>query len=160
MSEVKTVLVVDDSSLNRVILEQILDKDYEIIEAENGKEALEVLESSSAFISAIMLDVVMPVMDGFGFLQAVREDARFNNIPIIVTTGYDDFQNERKALSMGAWDFVSKPYDRQIIQFRIKNAIDRSQLTALNQLKYYIEFDPLTGIYNKQKFFSATHAML
>ncbi|MEF9896147.1 MAG: EAL domain-containing protein, partial [Clostridia bacterium] len=72
----------------------------------------------------------------------------------------NDIDNEIKVLGLGAWDFVSKPYNPNIIRFRLKNAIDRSQLTALKQLKYLAEYDALTGIYNKTKFFDAVREML
>ncbi|MEG2119049.1 MAG: EAL domain-containing protein, partial [Pseudoflavonifractor sp.] len=111
-------------------------------------------------IVAVMLDLVMPVMDGYSVLEAVGQDPRYKNIPIIVTTENSDNENEMKALALGAWDFVSKPYHPQIIQFRLKNAIARSQLSALNRLKYLSEYDSLTGIYNKAKFFEATRALL
>ncbi|MEG0457000.1 MAG: EAL domain-containing protein, partial [Oscillospiraceae bacterium] len=68
--------------------------------------------------------------------------------------------NEIKVLDMGAWDFVPKPYNPKILKFRLKNAIQRSRLAALEKLKYLAEYDSLTGIYNKYKFFSATKQML
>ncbi|MEG1683901.1 MAG: diguanylate cyclase, partial [Oscillospiraceae bacterium] len=71
-----------------------------------------------------------------------------------------DAGNERRALALGAWDFVTKPFDADILLFRLGNAIDRSQLAALKQLKYLAEYDALTGIYNKTKFFDATRKMI
>ncbi|MEG1814184.1 MAG: hypothetical protein RR337_12915, partial [Clostridia bacterium] len=88
-------------------------------------------------------------------LKAIQKSNSYGNLPIVVTTGSDNHDHERRALSLGAWDFVSKPYDAQVILFRLKNAIARSQLTALKELKYLADYDALTGIYNKTKFFDA-----
>ncbi|MEG0493322.1 MAG: EAL domain-containing protein [Clostridia bacterium] len=160
MSSLKTILVVDDNALNRTILSKILSESYSVVEAEDGKAALFMLDEQKFEIDAVMLDVVMPVMDGFAFLEALHSNSKHENLPVIVTTGNNEHTNERKALSLGAWDFVSKPYDPEIIRFRLKNAIDRSQLAALKQLQYLSAFDTLTGIYNKSKFFEATREML
>ncbi|MEG2622530.1 MAG: EAL domain-containing protein, partial [Clostridia bacterium] len=85
---------------------------------------------------------------------------RYGNLPVVVMTGSGNHEHEKKALALGAWDFVAKPYDADIILFRLKNAIDRSQLTALKELKYLADYDALTGIYNKKKFFDATRKLL
>ncbi|MEG2014612.1 MAG: EAL domain-containing protein, partial [Clostridia bacterium] len=160
MSSMKTIMVVDDNSVNRTILSKILSNQYSVIEAENGKIALDILESKKDEISAILLDLVMPVMDGYEVLQQIHNSDKCNNLPIIVTTGNGNNESERKALALGAWDFVSKPYDAEIIMFRLNNAIDRSQLSALKQLKYLAEYDDLTGIFNKTKFFEETRKMI
>ncbi|MEG2575798.1 MAG: EAL domain-containing protein, partial [Christensenella sp.] len=160
MSSLKTVLTVDDNIVNRKILSKILSREYAVLEAENGEVALKVLDEHADEIVAVMLDLVMPVMDGYAVLQAIEKDARYSNLPILVTTDNSDNDNEIKALTLGAWDFVSKPYNAEIIMFRLKNAIDRSQLSALKQLQYLAEYDELTGIYNKIKFFDMTRKMI
>ncbi|MEG2287615.1 MAG: EAL domain-containing protein, partial [Ruthenibacterium sp.] len=148
------------NAINRAILSKILSEQYAVLEAENGQAALAALSEHLAEISAVMLDLVMPVMDGYAVLEAVRADERYANLPIAVTTGNNNPGSEKKALALGAWDFVTKPYDADIILFRLKNAIDRSQLSALKELKYLADYDTLTGLYNKTKFFAATRAML
>ncbi|MEG2518379.1 MAG: EAL domain-containing protein [Oscillospiraceae bacterium] len=160
MPSIKTILVVDDNLVNRAILSKILSGKYKVLEAENGQAALELLSRRKNEIAALMLDLVMPVMDGYEVLERIKVNDRLGNLPIIVTTGSNNNEDERKALSLGAWDFVSKPYDAQIIMFRLENAIERSQLSALKELKYLSEYDALTGIYNKAKFFKATREML
>ncbi|MEG1985292.1 MAG: EAL domain-containing protein, partial [Oscillospiraceae bacterium] len=160
MSTMKAILIVDDSDVSRAALSQILSEEYTVLEAENGQKALKILNKRKGEIAAIMLDLIMPVIDGYDLLKLLQEDNRYNNLPKLVITGYSSTDSERKALSLGAWDFVSKPYDGEIILFRLKNAIDRSQLSALKQLKYISEYDGLTGIYNKTKFFAATRSML
>ncbi|MEG1991361.1 MAG: response regulator, partial [Christensenella sp.] len=160
MSSLKTILTVDDNIVNRKILSKILSREYAVLEAENGEVALKVLDEHADEIVAVMLDLVMPVMDGYAVLRAIEKDARYSNLPILVTTDNSDNDNEIKALTLGAWDFVSKPYNAEIIMFRLKNAIDRSQLSALKQLQYLAEYDELTGIYNKIKFFDMTRKMI
>ena len=154
--KIKTILVVDDHALNRKVLAKSLGAEYHIVEAENGRDALEKLETNGAQIDGIVLDLVMPVMDGFEFLTAIRERDAFCNIPIIVATVNENTEHETRALKLGAWDFVTKPYNVEVLKFRLHNAILRSQLSAFTQLKYLAEFDPLTGIYNKRKFFEMT----
>ncbi|MEG1540852.1 MAG: EAL domain-containing protein [Oscillospiraceae bacterium] len=160
MPSLKTILVVDDNPVNRTILTKIISQEYAVLQAENGKAALELLNEHTERIAAVMLDLVMPIMDGFAVLEALLSDGRFGNLPIIVTTGSSDDDNEIKALRLGAWDFVSKPYNPEIISFRLKNAIDRSQLSALKQLQYLAQYDALTGIFNKAKFFKVTRDMI
>ncbi|MEG2000741.1 MAG: response regulator, partial [Evtepia sp.] len=160
MPSLKTILVVDDNAINRIILSKILSETYVVMEAENGQVGLNLLYEHSDEIAAVMLDILMPVMNGYDFLKSIRDDARYCNLPIVVTTENSNSDSEIKALTLGAWDFVSKPYNPKIIMFRLNNAIDRSQLSALKQLKYLAEYDVLTGIYNKTKFFQVTREML
>ncbi|MEG2673403.1 MAG: response regulator, partial [Ruthenibacterium sp.] len=160
MHILKTMLIVDDNAVNRSILGNILKEKYAVLEAENGKQALDILEAHRDEIAAMMLDLIMPVMDGYAVLEALRGDARYVNLPIVVVTDSSNSNSEQKALALGAWDFVSKPYHPAIILFRLQNAIERSSLTALNELKYLADYDALTGIYNKSKFFEATRELL
>ncbi|MEG3029263.1 MAG: EAL domain-containing protein [Oscillospiraceae bacterium] len=160
MSPLKTILVVDDSAVSRKALFDILSPEYDVLEAKNGRAALKILLDRVNDISAILLDLVMPVMDGHDLLKIINSNRRYSNLPIIVITADNSNGNELKALALGAWDYVSKPYNAQVILFRLKNAIDRSGLAALKQLKYLADYDKLMGIYNKTKFFQATRQML
>ncbi len=160
MSDLHTVLVVEDNEINRTILLKILSEEYQVIFADHGVGAFDIMQTKHSEIAAIILDIVMPVMNGHEFLGIVSKDEKYKNIPIIVTTGYADRNNELKALELGAWDFVTKPFDPKILKFRLKNVIDRSQLAAFNQLKYLAEYDDLTGIYNKNKFFQESGELL
>ncbi|MEG2839374.1 MAG: EAL domain-containing protein [Lachnospiraceae bacterium] len=160
MHSLEIILVVDDSIINRSILSKILSTQYTVLEAENGQDAMELIERYNNEIAAVMLDLIMPIMDGYEVLKTLQEDERYKNLPVVVTTGSGNLDSERKALSLGAWDFVAKPYAADIILFRLKNAIDRSQLTALKQLRYLADYDVLTGLYNKKKFFDVTRQLL
>lgn len=160
MASIKTVLIVEDNDVNRKILKHILSDEYFILEAANGAEALAVLSEKGRKISAVVLDLIMPVMDGFEFLQTLYSKTEYKDLPVIVSTGNNSQEQESRALRLGAWDFVSKPYRRDVLKFRLSHAIERSQLAAFEKLKYLAEMDLLTGIYNKTQFYSATRAML
>lgn len=160
MNSIKTILVVDDNKINRQILKKILTDYYKVVEAENGQIALDILTKDRIEFSAVLLDLTMPVMDGYTFLHRVQENSSLKNIPIIVTTSHSETEKEIEALKVGAWDFVTKPYNPDIILFRLKNAISRSQLEALREIVYITEFDKLTGLYTKNHFFAETHKML
>lgn len=155
----RNILIVDDNDINRRILIKILQDDYIIIEAENGKQALDIISEKKINFSAIILDLVMPVMDGYQFLTELKNTS-FSDIPVVVTTGNAYQINESKAFDLGAWDFVGKPYNANILKSRLKNAIIRSETSAFEKLKYLAEFDTVTDIFNKSKFFQATREML
>ena len=160
MDNLKTVLIVDDTFINRALLKKLLSGSYNVIEAEDGKQALETLRKDPQRVSCVLLDLDMPVMSGYEVLSAVRMDQQLNKIPVVVTTSGDSTDSEIKALSFGAWDFIKKPIAPQVLKFRINNAIERSQFTAYEQLKYMAEFDPLTDIFNKDKFYSETEKLI
>lgn len=160
MDKQKTVLIVDDSAMNRSILCDILHSEYTVIEAQNGVQALAKLKSTSKKVDAIILDIIMPEMGGYEFMEKMKQAKFFAQIPVIILTEKSDRESERKALENGAWDFVSKPYDAEIVKLRLKNVIARSQVTLLRELNHVMNYDPLTGIYSKNKFFNASKALL
>jgi len=156
----KTVLVVDDSTTNRSILCDILHSDYTVIQAENGIQALTMLKKQDKKVDAIILDIIMPEMDGYEFMVKIKQDKTLSQIPVIILTEKSDRDTEKKVLQSGAWDFVPKPYDADIIKLRLKNVIARSQVSLLKELNNVMNYDPLTEIYSKNKFFSASKALL
>lgn len=160
MSEKSKVLVVDDKQVERVMMKRILSGTYEVIEAENGKEAFEILYERSTEITAVLLDIVMPEYDGYYFLERYHKAQMYQAIPVIVLTMEIDIETEIKCLGMGAWDFIRKPYDVDVVRFRLKNVIGSSSQNISIALKYRAEYDILTGIYNKTNMFQATSAML
>ncbi len=142
----RKILVVEDNDLNRSLLCEILKPEYDVVEAENGREALERLRQYAGDFSLILLDIVMPVMDGYEFLAAIKEDPKFDSIPVIVTTQNDGESEEVAALSCGAADFVAKPYKPQIILHRVASIIHLRETAALvNEF----QFDRLTGLSSK-----------
>lgn len=159
MGTKKKVLIVEDEIINREILKRILSDDYEVLEASNGSEALDILKKTRG-INAIILDIIMPVMDGMEFLKIYHKDEKLVSIPLIVSTSDDDDETECECLKYDAWDFIKKPYNKDIIKFRIRNAIERSNLSLYNELKYREEYDLLTGIYSRRKFFKETKRLI
>ena len=103
----RKILVVEDNEINRMMLSAILSSEYEVLEAENGQAALAVLRKYRDGIALILLDIIMPVMDGYTFLARMQEDPALASIPVIVTTQSDDESDEVTALSHGATDFVA-----------------------------------------------------
>ena len=153
------ILIVEDQKINRALLCFMVQKDYEVLEAENGAQALQILEERSEEIVAILLDIVMPVMDGFEFLERIRGTS-WDGIPVIAMTGDSDVSTEEKTLELGAWDFVIKPYKERILMTRLKNAIARSRMGYLKKIKHMAEHDAVTGLYNRIHFFKKTEEML
>lgn len=147
------ILIVDDAKFNRATFADILRDYYEILEAENGREALDILEKKSSCIALIILDLVMPEMDGYEFLEVYQHTEAYRYIPVIVATANDNAKNESKCLQLGAWDFIPKTFHPDIVRFRVFNAIDKSKVR-------YLEYDSLTGIYSQQKFYQLTREML
>lgn len=116
------LLIVDDEAINREILAQMLKSDYEIDFAVNGKEALALSAKNS--YSLILLDLIMPVMDGFAFLRKHQEDENLRLIPVIVLTAATGMEVE--SLRMGAIDFIKKPFDApEVIRARVWRALRR-----------------------------------
>lgn len=153
----KKVLVVEDNMINREMLCDMLSSAYEVLDAENGQEALDVLKKYGEEISLILLDIVMPVMDGYTFLSHMRSDSSYSAIPVIVTTQSDSEADEVAALSHGATDFVSKPYKPQIILHRVASIIHLRETAAVMQR---VQYDRLTGLYSKEFFYHSANDMI
>lgn len=146
----RIILTVEDNEINRAILRETLTPEYDVLEAENGKEALDILAANADKVSLILLDVMMPVMDGYTFLDHLKNDQRLSLIPVIVMTQSDAEADEIAALSHGATDFVPKPYRPEVILHRVKSIINLRETAAMiNELQY----DRLTGVYNHEYFY-------
>lgn len=157
MNSQKTILVVEDNAINRMTLCGILSPQYRVLEAENGQQALSILGKHTNEISLILLDIVMPVMDGYTFLSAMKAELSFSSIPVIVTTQSDSESDEVTALSHGATDFVTKPYKAQVILHRVAGIINLRETAAMiNQIQY----DQLTGLYSKEFFYQQVKVFL
>lgn len=157
MIKKKQILVVEDNIINREILVEILSEEYHVLEAGNGQEALDILQKYKGDIDLILLDVQMPVMDGYTFLEHKKEVPEFAMIPVIVVTQGDKEEDEVHALSHGASDFVPKPYRPQIILHRVASIIKLRETAAMaNQFKY----DRITGIYSLEYFCQRVHDIL
>lgn len=146
----RTVLVIEDDLINREILSAILSEKYNVLQAENGKAGLEILEANEKYVSLILLDIQMPVMNGYEFLDAVAEIPSFRSIPIIITTSSSDAKDEIKCLENGASDFVSKPYNPDVILRRVSSMI---RLREASMVINRVEHDSITGFYSRDFFF-------
>lgn len=119
-----TILIVDDIEINRLLLEEIFKDLYNVIHASNGIEALEAIKKDTNRIAAIMLDLEMPVMNGFEFLKKFILMPDGERIPVIVVTVDDTNSSQLKVLDYGVSDIIKKPYNPLIVQKRVKNAVN------------------------------------
>lgn len=150
-----TVLIVDDNPVNRTVLANILKGEYETLQAADGAEALEVIRQQTSALSAILLDLIMPGMDGYAFLEALGREFPRAGIPVIVVTG--DTGAEVRALDLGATDFLGKPYRPRVILARLKNIL---QLRENAARLHRVERDSLTGLYNQEGFYQRVETLL
>ncbi len=146
----RTLLIIEDDEINCQILTGILEENYLVITAKNGQEGLALLKKYGQRISAIMLDIQMPVMDGYEFLERVGCDAVLCKIPVIVTTVLDSIQDEVRCLELGAADFIVKPYNPKLIMVRVENII---RLRECDCLISELEMDALTGFKNRKAYY-------
>lgn len=152
----RTVLIVEDELVNQQLLGFILRGSYNVIFAKNGQEAIDILHSGEYRVSMILLDILMPVMDGITFLRLAPEDERIRSIPIIVLTS--DNEMELEAFQLGAMDFIKKPYDMpDIILARVRRIIE---FVEDREIIKDVEHDPLTRLYNRSFFFEYTRRLM
>lgn len=153
----RRLLIAEDNEVNRELLVAILQEDYEVLEARDGVEALEILEKEHEKISAVVLDIVMPQISGLEVLKKVKSDPDMRQLPVIVATGSDGGGSEEEALAMGANDYVRKPYSANILKNRLWNIINlREQAALINATKT----DALTGLRSRNAFFEQAAKMI
>ena len=117
------ILVVDDSEMNREILSDMLGNDFRILEAENGEECLQLLDQYGTGISAILLDIVMPKMDGFEVLNVMERKHLIEDIPVIMISSEDSDVYVRRAYELGVSDYINRPFDAKVVCQRVYNTI-------------------------------------
>ncbi|MCF3649306.1 adenylate/guanylate cyclase domain-containing protein [Synoicihabitans lomoniglobus] len=126
------LLVVDDDRINREVIGRRLEKmGFEVVKAPSGVEALELLETEA--IDLIMLDIMMPEMDGFATLDRIKADERCKHLPVIMLTAIDDAESIARCLSAGAEDYVPKPFDSIVLRARLDASLDRKSLREKEQ---------------------------
>lgn len=151
-----TLLLIIDPKLDHVhTLTELLAENYVILHAVDENQAIQLLKKESVSVILTANIGCDDLKQMFSFLKK-HEDEQM--IPVIVIGNL--YEEEVCALNHGAWDFISQPYQEQVLLLKIKNAVERSQLSAYRQLRYLAEYDNLTGIYNKNKFFQVTRQML
>ena len=145
----RLILIVEDEFVNRELLRMYLENEYELIFAETGAEAVESIRAHLDTLSLVLLDLILPDMNGLEILRGVRKDIDLSRIPVIVLTS--DKESEVESLNIGANDFISKPYPRfEIILARIRRCIELSENRDLIR---WTERDHLTGLYNREYFY-------
>lgn len=117
------ILIVDDSELNRTLLSEMLKDDFRILEASNGRECLDALEQYGMGISLVLLDINMPVMDGFEVLVQMNRNHWIEDIPVVMISSDDTESNIKRAYDMGVSDYIRRPFDAQIVFRRVVNTI-------------------------------------
>ena len=118
-----TILIFEDNSIDRSILVELFQSEYKILEAENGKEGLDILKNNLSSIAIVLLDNIMPVMDGFAVLEYLKEKNILNKIPFIMITGESSAEMERRGYEYGIVSYVKKPYQPEVVKQVVQNAI-------------------------------------
>ncbi len=137
----KKILIVDDSELNRALLVDMLENDFEIVEAENGMEAMAVLVEHEMEISMMLLDVVMPVMDGFEVLAMMNKKGYIKTIPVIMISAENGSSVIDRAYDLGAIDYINRPFDERTVKHRVMSnfllTLKQKELSELLSAQIY-----------------------
>ncbi|MBO6015622.1 MAG: diguanylate cyclase [Lachnospiraceae bacterium] len=148
------LLIVDDAPMNRDVLRRIFEDTYIVMEAENGVDAFRVIEENNYEVDVILLDLLMPVMDGTEFLLKKRNNPRIEHIPTIVITSVESVEQQVQLLELGASDYIHKPFHNSIVKIRVDNVLQASLrynqvVKAYSEAMEIARTDSLTGIYNR-----------
>ncbi len=122
-SKRQKILIVDDSEMNRSILVDMLEGEYDTMEAEDGLQAIGILQNHSTEISLVLLDIVMPKMDGFGVLEIMQRRHWIETVPVVMISAENRSSRIDQAYELGITDFISRPFDAQIVHRRVKNTL-------------------------------------
>jgi diguanylate cyclase (GGDEF)-like protein len=147
-SDEKKILVVDDEKMNIIALAQFLKPQYEVIVAVDGASAIEAAEKHLPDI--ILLDIIMPDMNGFDVLLKLKNSAATMNIPVIFLTGLSNAGDEEKGLSLGAVDYITKPFNQSVVKARIKTQL--KMVDYVRTIEKLCMLDALTGLSNRRGF--------
>src|SRR5574344_1594179 len=122
-----TILIVDDNEINRIVLRNIFEKDYSVLEAGNGEQALLLLDQYHSSIACLLLDLIMPVKGGYEVMEEMDAKKYLSELPVIIITAEDSAANEIRAFDMGASDIIIKPFEPHVVKRRVQNAIDLNE---------------------------------
>jgi len=147
----RIVLVVDDSRVNRLVLaRQLSGMGVEVMEAENGREALDVLRDHTVAIDTVLLDVVMPELDGYETLAAMKADDAIRHIPVIMVSGVEELESVIRCIELGAADYLPKPINPRILAARLNASLIAKQLRDL-ELEHIEQQRLLTTTIERQR---------
>lgn len=148
-----TILIVDDTKTNIDILLELLSDEYDLIVSLDGKSAISTLKEDS--VDLILLDIMMPEMDGYEVCEILKSDENTKDIPVIFITAKTDENSIERAYEAGGIDFVTKPFKARELAARIKTQLKLKFL--IEELENLASYDQMTGIYNRRKFFEAAN---
>lgn len=120
----ETLLIADDQELNRAILQSLFEGEFNLLEAENGEQAMLLIRQYRESITAVLLDLVMPGMDGYEVLEEMRKAKLLYHVPVVVITADDSSGNKVKVFELGASDIIAKPFEPEVVRSRVKNVIE------------------------------------
>lgn len=149
------VLIVDDSKLDVKVLADILKDEYEVITAHTGEEGLKKANEEMPIL--ILLDIVMPVMDGFQILKELKNTESTKEIPVVFLTALSDEKTEEKGFLNGAIDYIKKPYNPHIVRARVRTHV--KLYTYMRTIENQLSVDGLTGAYNRRAFEQHKHTL-
>ena len=144
----RSVLIIDDSQLDVSVLKQILDQDYIVTSAKDGREGLEV--AKKLLPDVIVLDIIMPEMDGFEVIKVLKRDEQLKAIPVIFITGLTNVKEEETGLVLGGSDFILKPFSPEIVKLRV--GIQVRLLDYISKIEHISMRCSMTGIPNRRSF--------
>lgn len=159
----QTILIIDDAKENIVVLSRLLKPQGNIIFAQSGEEGLRLAQQHLPEL--VLLDISMPGMDGFEVLALLKQAAQTSEIPVIFITGIPDSETEEKGLTMGAVDYITKPFSSAVVKARVRHQLKLQRLTfdlkeANARLTQLAMTDPLTGAYNRRYFIDTLNSEL
>ena len=149
-----SILIVDDSTQNIIVLTHILEKDYTVFVSKDGHDAIEIAKKSLPDI--VLLDIVMPGMDGYEVIVALKSHEKTKRIPVIFLTGLAGTVDEEKGLALGAADYIAKPFSAGIVKLRVRNQI--RMLDQLRTIERLSMIDQLTEMPNRRSFDNRIHS--
>ena len=142
------VLVVDDMEINRELLAEILKDEYDVIMVENGKQALEYMENRNQEIAVVLLDLIMPEMDGFEVLKVMQEKMWIDKIPVLVISGESSIKVEQDCFDYGVSDFIHKPFDNALVRKRVENVVSLFQYQRELEEKVAEKVEEIESMYD------------
>ncbi|MCL2689038.1 MAG: response regulator [Chitinispirillia bacterium] len=132
----KCVLIVDDEKSNIIVLTNILSGEYKVLAVKDSREAVKAAEENMPDV--ILLDIIMPEMDGYDVISALKNSKKAKNIPVIFITGLSNSEAEERGLSLGAVDFITKPFTSTVVKLRVENQMkiaDKERLESLSRVR-------------------------
>lgn len=155
----ETILIIDDQVNNLLTLTHILSKDYTVLASKTGESGLEIARNQQPDL--ILLDILMPGIDGYEVIKQLKHDNRTHHIPVIFISGLNTTDDEEKGLNFGAADYIGKPFSPAIVQLRVSNQI--KMISYIKRIEKFSLTDSLTDLPNRaaiEKYLGETHQRL